>query len=160
MTGRLWSAALFKGYADVRPSGPLARISKIVITPAWARVRVLQADTDVSSWSEGKVSLELLTVFIGCPFALSIAYLFVKGNMARFPGLLMLSTGELYGAWMTFYPELVEGSMKARSGNFLYIWIYLISLNVFWVAIPAVIIVDSFNQIMGAFRIAGIRRNQ
>ncbi|KAK9893858.1 Emopamil-binding protein [Cystobasidium minutum MCA 4210] len=122
-----WSAELWKEYAK-------------------ADVRWGNADSTV-------VSLEILTVFIGGPLALYCAYLLTKDSMHRHPWLLILSTGELYGGWMTFCPEWLTGSRNLRTDNFLHLWIYLALMNGLWVIIPFYIMVDSYRAIMKAFKV-------
>lgn len=56
-----------------------------------------QADVRWGNSDPTVVSLEILTVVIGGPLSLYIAYLTAKNDMSRHPWLLMLCAGELYG---------------------------------------------------------------
>lgn len=72
------------------------------------------------------MSLELLTVFIGGPLALYIAYQIARGDPARHYWIVVLSTGEIYGGWMTFCPEWLTGSPSLATHHWLYLWVYLV----------------------------------
>jgi len=108
-----------------------------------------------SRWGVGEatvVSLELLTVFIGAPLCFYIIYQIIRGDEARHYWIIVLCTGELYGGWMTFCPEWLTGSPSLDTSNPLYLWIYLIFMNVIWVFIPLVLMVDSYRHIASALR--------
>lgn len=128
-TNQGWTAALWREYAK-------------------ADIRWGNSDPTV-------VSLEILTVVIGGPLSLYIAYLTARNSMKRHPWLLILSTAELYGGWMTFCPEWVSGSRNLRTDNFLHLWVYLFFFNTLWVWIPFLIMIDSYYQIMGSFKKSG-----
>ncbi|TFY81140.1 hypothetical protein EWM64_g2877 [Hericium alpestre] len=74
---------------------------------------------------ETVVSLELLTVLGAGPLACYIVYLIAKDDPARHYWLVVLSTAELYGGWMTFCPEWLTGSPNLNTSNPLYLWVYL-----------------------------------
>jgi hypothetical protein len=56
------------------------------------------------------VSLELLTVLVVAPMAVYVLYQLVKGDPARHYWIVVISTSELYGGFMTFSPEWLTGS--------------------------------------------------
>ena len=71
------------------------------------------------------VSLELLTVFgVGTMCFLVLKQL-IDRNPARHYWIVVLSTAELYGGWMTFCPEWLTGSPSLDTSNPLYLWVYL-----------------------------------
>jgi hypothetical protein len=64
----------------------------------------------------------------------------------------LLSLAELYGGWMTFAPEWVEGSpnLVGRSESSLRFWVHLVFMNGLWVLIPLVLLAESCVQIVRA----------
>lgn len=71
------------------------------------------------------VSLEILTVLGAGPLCCYILYQLVKQDTARHYWIVVLSTAELYGGWMTFCPEWLTGSPNLDTSNALYLWVYL-----------------------------------
>ncbi|TEB30564.1 Emopamil-binding protein [Coprinellus micaceus] len=100
------------------------------------------------------VSLELLTVLGAGPLACYILYQLVKNDPARHYWIVVLSTAELYGGWMTFCPEWLTGSPALSTSNVLHLWVYLFLMNFIWVVIPILLMVDSYNHIAGSLRLA------
>ena len=72
------------------------------------------------------VSLEILTVLGAGPMACYILYQIVNKDPARHYWIIVLSTAELYGGWMTFCPEWLTGSPSLNTSNPLYLYVYLI----------------------------------
>ena len=80
----------------------------------------MQADKRWANADATVVSLELLTVLIGAPLCFYICSLLAKGDRAAQFWIVVLSTGELYGGWMTFCPVRSRGlalSDDRRSGS-------------------------------------------
>ncbi|ORY88593.1 Emopamil-binding protein [Leucosporidium creatinivorum] len=98
------------------------------------------------------VSLELLTVFGAGPLACYIVYQLIRGDPARHYWIVVLSTAEIYGGWMTFVPEWITGSHALRTDNWLHKWLYLAFFNLLWVFIPLWLMYDSFGHIAKALR--------
>jgi len=99
------------------------------------------------------VSLEILTVLGAGPMCCYILMQLIKNDPARHYWLVVLSTAELYGGWMTFCPEWLTGSPSLVTSNALYLWVYLVFMNVIWVAIPLWLLVDSYSHIAGSLRL-------
>ncbi|KAF8526158.1 Emopamil-binding protein [Gautieria morchelliformis] len=99
------------------------------------------------------VSLELLTVLGAGPMAAYIVYLLVRNDPARHYWIVVISTAELYGGFMTFGPSWLEGSPSLNTSNWLYLWVYLIFMNIIWVIIPFALLYDSYNAIAGSLRL-------
>lgn len=72
------------------------------------------------------VSLEILTVLGAGPLCLYIASKIAKRDPARHYWIIVLSTAELYGGWMTFCPEWLTGSPNLNTSNWLHLWVYLV----------------------------------
>ena len=117
------------------------------------------------------ISLELLTVFGGGPAAAALVYAIVKCVRLREQPVVrathrvlrrrkpwrhlvqaLLSLAELYGGWMTFAPEWVEGSpnLVSHKESLLRFWVHLVFMNGLWVLIPLVLLAESCVQIVRA----------
>ncbi|KAJ3904600.1 Emopamil-binding protein [Lentinula edodes] len=101
----------------------------------------------------GIVSLELLTVLGAGPICCYILKQLVNDDPARHFWIVVLSTAELYGGWMTFCPEWLTGSPNLDTSNWLYLWVYLVFMNVIWVGIPIWLMYDSYHYIAQAVRL-------
>ncbi|MGH0126522.1 UNVERIFIED_CONTAM: hypothetical protein FKN15_028893, partial [Acipenser sinensis] len=51
---------------------------------------------------------------------------------------------ELYGGRMTFFPDWLDGSPNLNTGSWLYLWVYLVFFNGVWVAIPGLLLWQSW----------------
>jgi len=98
------------------------------------------------------VSLEILTVLGAAPMCCYIIYQLSKDDPARHYWLVVLSTAELYGGWMTFCPEWLTGSPNLDVSNWLYLWVYLVFMNVLWVCIPLWLMLVSYGEISKSLR--------
>ncbi|KAI9871882.1 MAG: hypothetical protein M1830_002342, partial [Pleopsidium flavum] len=63
----------------------------------------------------------------------------------------VLATGELYGGFMTFAPEWLSGSPSLDTGNWMYLWVYLVFFNTLWVWFPLWVLYEAYRNINGAF---------
>ncbi|KIK57164.1 hypothetical protein GYMLUDRAFT_173271 [Collybiopsis luxurians FD-317 M1] len=99
------------------------------------------------------VSLEILTVLGAGPMCCYILKQLVSDDPARHYWIVVLSTAELYGGWMTFCPEWLTGSPNLDTSNWLFLWVYLVFMNVLWVAIPLWLMYDSYHHIARAVRL-------
>ncbi|KAG8927655.1 hypothetical protein FRC02_007954 [Tulasnella sp. 418] len=119
-----------------------------------------KADIRWGRADETVVSLELLTVLGTGPLCCYILYQLVKGDPARHYWLVVLSTAELYGGWMTFCPEWLTGSPNLVTSNPIYLWVYLFLMNTIWVCIPLWLMIDSYGYIAKALRSATSAQKQ
>jgi len=110
------------------------------------------ADTRWGTADPTIVSLELLTVFGAAPLAAYIVYQIVKGDPTRYYWIIVLCTAELYGGWMTFCPEWLIGSPALNTSNALHFWVYLVFMNVLWVALPVWLMFDAYTHITRSLR--------
>lgn len=109
------------------------------------------------------ISLELLTVFMAGPAALYVCRLIARISKAghavdkgRLKSrmwfvLIALSTGELYGGFMTFCPEWLSGNESLATDDLVYLWLYLFFFNTVWVWIPLWILYEGYNELSAAF---------
>ncbi|EEB99113.1 hypothetical protein MPER_01266 [Moniliophthora perniciosa FA553] len=72
------------------------------------------------------VSLEILTVIGAGGICVYILKQLANNDPARHYWIVVLSTAELYGGWMTFCPEWLTGSPNLNTSNVLYLWVYLV----------------------------------
>lgn len=90
------------------------------------------------------VSLEILTVLGAGPLCCYILKQLANDDPARHYWIVVLSTAELYGgyvscfliwigkcmlrtfSWMTFCPEWLTGSPNLNTSNVLHLWVYLV----------------------------------
>jgi hypothetical protein len=54
---------------------------------------------------------------------------------------------ELYGGWMTFFPEWLIGSPNLNTNSWLYFWVYLVFFNGVWVLIPGLLLWQSWVEL-------------
>lgn len=135
-TDRLYGA----NYAD--PSDPWGMLWRVYA----------QADSRWGVTDSGVVSLELLTVLIGGPLSLYIAYLLARNKTMRAAfWMIVLATGELYGGWMTFAPEWLTGSQALDTSNWMYTYVYLALFNGLWVIFPLWALRWAYKEIKIAF---------
>ncbi|KAI0079137.1 Emopamil-binding protein [Panus rudis PR-1116 ss-1] len=98
------------------------------------------------------VSLELLTVLGVGPMCCYVLKQLASNDPARHYWIVVLSTAELYGGFMTFGPEWLTGSPSLDTSNFLYLWVYLFFMNFLWVIIPLWLMYDSYGHIAKSLR--------
>ncbi|KAL6067262.1 hypothetical protein STEG23_006100 [Scotinomys teguina] len=75
------------------------------------------------------VSLEILTVVLDGFLALVLVYAIVKEKYYRHFIQITLCVCELYGGWMTFFPEWLIGNPNLNTKSWLYLWVYLVFFN-------------------------------
>jgi hypothetical protein len=103
---------------------------------------------------ETVVSLEILTVLGAGPMSCYILKQLIKDDPARHYWIVVLSTAEIYGGWMTFCPEWLTGNPNLDTSNALYFWVYLMFMNIIWVVIPLWLMYDSYGHIASSLRFA------
>lgn len=113
------------------------------------------------------ISLELLTVGLEAPCAAYLANLITTINnsssgaqnarrIARLWILaIMVSTGELYGGFMTFAPEWLSGNTSLYTDDKVFLWGYLVFANMIWVVVPIWVIWKGWGEVVAAFEKAG-----
>ncbi|KIJ54395.1 hypothetical protein M422DRAFT_222000 [Sphaerobolus stellatus SS14] len=130
------------GRTVITSTGPFAEL--------W--MEYARADTKWGIADPTVVSLEILTVLGAGPMAAYIAYLLVKNDPVRHYWIVVISTAELYGGFMTFGPSWLEGSPSLNTSHWLYTWVYLFFMNIIWVVIPFVLLYDSYGAIAKSLR--------
>ncbi|VCX31513.1 unnamed protein product [Gulo gulo] len=93
------------------------------------------------------VSLEILTVVLDGSLALVLIYAIVKEKYYRHFLQITLCVCELYGGWMTFFPDWLMGSPNLNTNNWLYFGVYLIFFNSVWVLMPGLLLWQSWVEL-------------
>ncbi|PWN54360.1 EBP-domain-containing protein [Violaceomyces palustris] len=101
------------------------------------------------------VSIEYLTVLGAGPMAAYICYQMITNDPSYHYWIIVLSTAELYGGFMTFSPEWLTGSQYLDTSNWLFTWVYLAFMNLLWVFIPLWLMLDSYQVIARTLRATG-----
>ena len=91
--------------------------------------------------------LELITVCLFGPLCLLASFAVWSKKPWRHALQLIICTAELYGGWMTFGPEWIDGSPHLDGSDWILLWIYLVFMNGLWVVVPVVLLWDSIAQI-------------
>lgn len=92
------------------------------------------------------ISIEILTVGLGFLCLLQVFGAFFKMPW-RHPLQIVICVSELYGGWMTFCPEWIDGSPNLDSSDPILLWVYLVFMNGLWVVVPALLLWDSFARL-------------
>eukprot|EP01040_Poterioochromonas_malhamensis_P015624 gene15624-17522_t len=95
------------------------------------------------------MSIELATVFVGL-LCLLMVYGVIYRSGWRHPLQIIICVCELYGGWMTFAPEWIDGSPNLNGSDPILLWIYLVFMNGLWVVIPLLLLWDSFARLTEA----------
>ncbi|XP_046935321.1 emopamil-binding protein-like [Lynx rufus] len=93
------------------------------------------------------VSLEILTVVLDGSLALVLIYAIVKEKYYRHFLQITLCVCELYGGWMTFFPDWLMGSPNLNTDSWLYFGVYLVFFNSVWVLIPGLLLCQSWAEL-------------
>lgn len=91
------------------------------------------------------VSVEILTVVLCSGLGLALIYAVVHNKHYRHFLQISLSVCELYGGWMTFAPEWLQGCPSLnQASSWLHLWLYLVFFNGIWVLVPALLLLQSW----------------
>jgi len=112
-----------------------------------------RADSRWGRADETIVSVEILIVLGVGPLCCYILKQLLQDDPARYYWIVVLSTAEIYGGWMTFCPEWLTGSPNLNTSNALYLF-YLIGMNSIWAVIPLWMMYNSYYNIAGTLRLS------
>ncbi|KAK1801730.1 hypothetical protein P4O66_022368 [Electrophorus voltai] len=93
------------------------------------------------------VCMETVTACLWGPFSLWVVAAFLYNRPYRFVLQLIVSLGQLYGAVLYFYTEHRDGYIHSEYNHLVYFWFYFVFMNVLWIVIPFLLIVDSWCQL-------------
>ncbi|GAA5935743.1 EXPERA domain-containing protein [Sporobolomyces koalae] len=119
-----------------------------------------RADTRWGTADSTVVSIELITVLGAGPLCVYLMKLMVSENPAWRYWIVVLSTAEIYGGMMTFFPEWITGSPALNASHWLYTYVYLLFFNGLWVVIPLYLMYDSYHHIVQAMHTSVLRNKK
>ncbi|XP_059383009.1 3-beta-hydroxysteroid-Delta(8),Delta(7)-isomerase [Carassius carassius] len=93
------------------------------------------------------VSMETVTACLWGPFSILIVVAFLYNHSYRFVLQLIVSLGQLYGAVLYFFTEHRDGYIHSEYGHPIYFWFYFVFMNILWIVIPFILIMDSWCQL-------------
>ncbi|XP_056130896.1 3-beta-hydroxysteroid-Delta(8),Delta(7)-isomerase [Lampris incognitus] len=96
------------------------------------------------------VCMETVTAWLWGPFSFWAVFSFLTNKPYRFVLQLIISLGQLYGAVLYFYTEHRDGYAHSELGHPIYFWFYFVFMNVLWIIIPLVLILDAWSHISSA----------
>uniref|UniRef100_A0A3P8YGB1 EXPERA domain-containing protein n=1 Tax=Esox lucius TaxID=8010 RepID=A0A3P8YGB1_ESOLU len=96
------------------------------------------------------VCMETVTAWFWGPLSLLTVFAFLANKPYRFILQLIVSLGQLYGAVLYFYTEHRDGYRHSELGHLLYFWFYFVFMNVLWIIIPLVLILDAWRHLQQA----------
>lgn len=106
------------------------------------------------------VSLEILTVFVAGPLAVWVCHCLRRGRSDAWFWMIVIATGEIYGGFMTFAPELLSGSPNLDTSNWMYLWVYLVFFNMLWVWIPGWVLYEGYGRVTAAMALHGEKKTR
>lgn len=122
----------------------------------WLWREYARADARWAVRDSAVISIEIVTVAMGVLCMFQIYGTFFKTKW-RHPLQIVICVCELYGGWMTFAPEWVDGSPNLNGSDPVLFWIYLVFMNGVWVVIPLLLLWDSFARVMDVAEVAKAR---
>ncbi|XP_029993754.1 3-beta-hydroxysteroid-Delta(8),Delta(7)-isomerase [Sphaeramia orbicularis] len=106
------------------------------------------------------VCMETVTACLWGPFSFWAVFAFLTNKPYRYVLQLIISLGQLYGAVLYFFTEHRDGYAHSELGHPIYFWFYFVFLNVLWIVIPLMLIVDAWRQLSAAQTVTDQKRSQ
>ncbi|KAK7425011.1 hypothetical protein QQZ08_008407 [Neonectria magnoliae] len=100
------------------------------------------------------ISVETITTMAWGPISLLTVHGIVTNSRSRHAAQLVVCIAHLYGVALYYLTNWVEGQMYGvvySRPEVLYYWVYYVGFNMPWVVVPAVLLWDSWQQIVRAF---------
>ncbi|KAK7403854.1 hypothetical protein QQX98_010358 [Neonectria punicea] len=100
------------------------------------------------------ISVETITAMAWGPISLLTVHGIVTNSRSRHVAQLVVCIAHLYGVALYYLTNWVEGQMYGvvySRPEVLYYWVYYVGFNMPWVVVPAVLLWDSWQQIVRAF---------
>ena len=88
--------------------------------------------------------METVTAFVEGPMSFLTVWAFMKNYPSRFLLQLCVSLGQFYGCVLYFAVEWMEGWSHGPYNHPLYFWFYVVFMNILWIIIPFILIIDSW----------------
>ncbi|KAJ7317525.1 hypothetical protein JRQ81_003687 [Phrynocephalus forsythii] len=99
------------------------------------------------------VCMETITAFTWGPLSLWTVLAFLSGQSHRFVLQLVVSVGQLYGVILYFFTEYRDSFSHSEMWHPVYFWFYFVFMNVLWIVIPSVLILDAWKHLSACQRI-------
>lgn len=109
-----------------------------------------QGDSRYISGDTFMVCMESITAFVDGPLAFLAVYAFMSNKPYRYTVQLILSLFQLYGDVLYFATEVKEGFIHGPLWHPLYFWFYFVFLNLFWIIVPFICIIESYIKLTSA----------
>ena len=104
--------------------------------------------------------METITAFVEGPLCFLTVWSFVNQHSSRYILQLAVSVGQLYGCILYFSIEWVEGFIHGPLYHHIYFWFYFFFMNMIWIVIPSLLIVDSCVNLSKAQNVADVSVNK
>ncbi|XP_033107387.1 3-beta-hydroxysteroid-Delta(8),Delta(7)-isomerase-like isoform X2 [Anneissia japonica] len=96
------------------------------------------------------VSIESITAWTEGPACFWIMYAFLYNAPYRHHLRIIVSLGQLYGTIAYYMAEWLDGFSHGPFGDPFYFFFYFVSMNAFWVVIPTLMIILSWQELSKA----------
>ena len=98
------------------------------------------------------VAMETVTAFIDGPlcFMTAAAFLFKQGAKYRYVLQFAVSICQLYGDTIFFFTEIIDDFIHSEMWHPLHFWFYFFFLNIIWIIVPSINILDAFLSLCNA----------
>ncbi|KAF6032414.1 EBP [Bugula neritina] len=93
------------------------------------------------------VCMESITAFVEGPLCFFTVWCFVKQYSCRYLCQLCVSLGQFYGCVLYFLTAWMEDFKHGPMYHPLYFWFYFVFMNVIWIVIPLLLIIDSWRSL-------------
>lgn len=89
------------------------------------------------------VCVESITALFVGPMAALTAYAFIQNTPNRHVCQLLTSLCQLYGTILYFTTEIKDGFIHTKLFDPLYFWFYFVFMNILWIIIPSLCVIES-----------------
>ena len=89
------------------------------------------------------VCMETITAVVDGPLSFAAAIAHLTGSRHRYPLQLVVSLCQLYGDTLYMCIEYKEGFVHGEFGHPLHFWFYFVFLNLFWIVVPLLLIIQA-----------------
>lgn len=114
------------------------------------------ADKRWGVYDSGVLSVELGVVLFCIPLCILALIGTLKKKAWRHYVQIVLCAIEIYGGWATFAPEWLTGSPNLDTESFIHTYVYLFFFNFLWVIVPGILLYQSYNEYMKAFKLYSV----
>jgi len=106
------------------------------------------------------VCMESMTAWVDGPLAFLALLAFLQNKPYRHLVQITLSLCQLYGDVLYFSTAYMEGFKHGPYNHPLYFWFYFFFMNILWIIIPSICIVESWIKLTAAQAIQDMSKNK